>query len=116
MEYSVNRLCKFLPNHYTYIYLLPRGSLKELIDIYQEKSRYSEKEQMTSGKLPDMISMRSDQRSRRSFGCRTLGRGFNHGQGHRSAIGSIVERKTRTVILVKLKAKMPSVRKAFEKN
>lgn len=38
------------------------------------------------------------------------------GKGHRSAIGSIVERKTRTVILVKLKAKdATSVRKAFEK-
>ena len=38
------------------------------------------------------------------------------GKGHKSAIGTLVERTTRTVILVPLKAKDAfSVRKAFEK-
>lgn len=38
------------------------------------------------------------------------------GKGHKSAIGTIVERKARAVILVKLKNKdATSVRKAFEK-
>lgn len=106
---------------YTYIYLLPRGELKkELIGYLRQKkkSRYSRKgTNEKRGKLPDMISI--EERPKEVEGRSVAGHWEGDlimGKGHRSAIGSIVERKTRTVILVKLKAKdATSVRKAFER-
>ena len=106
---------------YTYIYLLPRGELKkELISYLRQnkKSRYSRKGTNDKrGKLPDMISIeeRPLEVADRSVAGHWEG-DLIMGKGHKSAIGTIVERKTRTVILVKLKNKdATSVRKAFEK-
>lgn len=106
---------------YTYIYLLPRGELKkELIGYLRQKkkSRYSRKGSSDQrGKIPEMISIeeRPKEVESRSIAGHWEG-DLIMGKGHKSAIGSIVERKTRTVILVKLKGKdAPSVRKAFEK-
>jgi len=106
---------------YTYIYLLPRGELKkELIGYLRQnkKSRYTRKGTNDKrGKIPDMISIeeRPDEVADRSVAGHWEG-DLIMGKGHKSAIGTIVERKTRTVILVKLKAKdATSVRKAFER-
>lgn len=106
---------------YTYIYLLPRGELKkELIGYLRQKkkSRYSRKGTNDKrGKIPDMISIeeRPAEVADRSVAGHWEG-DLIMGKGHKSAIGTIVERKTRTVILVKLKAKdATSVRKAFER-
>ncbi|HNP99343.1 MAG TPA: IS30 family transposase [Bacteroidia bacterium] len=106
---------------YTYIYLLPRGELKkELIGFLRQKkkSRYSRKGTNDKrGKIPEMISIeeRPAEVADRSVAGHWEG-DLLMGKGHKSAIGTIVERKTRTVILVKLKNKdATSVRKAFEK-
>lgn len=106
---------------YTYIYLLPRGELKkELIGYLRQKkkSRYSRKGSNDKrGIIPEMISIEERPASvaDRSVAGHWEG-DLIMGKGHKSAIGTIVERKTRTVILVKLKAKdATSVRKAFER-
>jgi IS30 family transposase len=106
---------------YTYIYLLPRGELKkELIGYLRQKkkSRYPRKGSNDKrGKIPEMISIeeRPAEVADRSVAGHWEG-DLILGKGHKSAIGTIVERKTRTVILVKLKAKdATSVRKAFER-
>ncbi|MBK6839834.1 MAG: IS30 family transposase [Bacteroidetes bacterium] len=105
---------------YTYIYLLPRGELKkELIGYLRQKkkSRYSRKGSTDKrGKIPEMISIEERPKEVESRSVAGHWEGdLIMGKNHKSAIGSIVERKTRTVILVKLKEKdAVSVRKAFE--
>lgn len=107
---------------YTYIYLLPRGELKrELISYLRQgkKSRYRKRNKATErrGKLPNIISIeeRPALVAKRSVAGHWEG-DLIVGKGHKSALGTIVERKTRTVIMVPLKAQDAlSVRKAFEK-
>lgn len=105
---------------YTYIYLLPRGELKkELIGFLRQKkkSRYSRKGSNDKrGSIPEMISIEERPKEVESRSVAGHWEGdLIMGKGHKSAIGSIVERKTRTVILVKLKSKdAVSVRRAFE--
>lgn len=106
---------------YTYIYLLPKGELKkELIGYLRQKkkSRYTRKGSNDKrGKIPEMISIEERPKEVESRSVAGHWEGdLIMGKNHKSAIGSIVERKTRTVILVKLKGKdAPSVRKAFER-
>lgn len=106
---------------YTYIYLLPKGELrKELISYLRQKkkSRYKRKgEYDKRGTIPEMISIEERPASVESRSVAGHWEGdLIMGKNHKSAIGSIVERKTRTVILVKLKNKdATAVRKAFEK-
>ena len=106
---------------YTYIYLLPRGELrKELTDYLRQhkKSRYRRKgERDKRGKIPDMISIeeRPAEVADRSIAGHWEG-DLIVGKGHKTAMGTIVERKTRTLIMVPLKNKdATSVRKAFER-
>lgn len=106
---------------YTYIYLLPRGELKkELIGYLRQKkkSRYKRKGVYDKrGSIPDMISIeeRPAKVESRSVAGHWEG-DLIMGKGHKSALGSIVERKTRTVILVKLRKKdATTVRKSFER-
>lgn len=106
---------------YTYIYLLPRGALrKELVGYLRQhkKSRYRRKGSRDKrGTIPDMISIeeRPAEVANRSLAGHWEG-DLIIGKGHKTAMGTIVERKTRTVILVPLKNKdASSVRKAFER-
>lgn len=106
---------------YTYIYLLPKGELKrELISYLRQKkkSRYRRKGANDKrGKIPEMISIeeRPAAVEKRSIAGHWEG-DLIMGKGHKSAIGTIVERKTKTVLLVKLKAKdARTVRKSFER-
>jgi IS30 family transposase len=107
---------------YTYIYLLPRGELKrELISYLRQgkKSRYRKRNKATErrGKLPNIISIeeRPALVAKRSVAGHWEG-DLIVGKGHKSALGTIVERKTRALIMVPLKAKDAlSVRSAFEK-
>ncbi len=105
---------------YTFIYILPRGELrKELIGYLRQKKkmRNSRKgEYIQRGKIPDMISIeeRPAEVESRSIAGHWEG-DLIMGKDHKSAMGTIVERKTRSVLLVKLKNKdAASVRKAFE--
>lgn len=106
---------------YTYIYLLGRGTLKkELIEgLRQQKSqRYSRKGVYTKrGGIADMVSIeeRPIEVTDRSVAGHWEG-DLIIGKDHKSALGVIVERKTRAVILVPLVAKDAySVREAFER-
>jgi IS30 family transposase len=106
---------------YTYIYLLPRGELrKELIGYLRQKkkSRYTRKgEYDKRGTIPEMISIEERPASVESRSVAGHWEGdLIMGKNHKTALGSIVERKTRTVILVKLKKKdATTVRKSFER-
>ena len=108
---------------YTYIYILPRGALKkELIShLRQErKLRENRKGKAAEGKavrIPDMVSIEERPAEVED---RTIPGHWESdliiGKDNKSAMGTIVERTTRTIILVPLKSKdATGVRKAFAK-
>lgn len=106
---------------YTYIYVLPRGELrKELISYLRQGSRGRQRRKRGTderGKIPNMVSIRERPKEVAS---RTVPGHWESdliiGKEHKSAIGTLVERTTRTTILVPLKSKdAPTVRKAFAK-
>lgn len=106
---------------YTYLYCLPRGSLKKELMSHLRRERKERQKRTSVHKMrriiPDMISIRErpSEVEKRSIPGHWEG-DLIIGTGHKSAIGTLVERTTRTVILVPLKAKDAlSVRKAFEK-
>jgi IS30 family transposase len=106
---------------YTYIYILPRGSLrKELISFLRQGSRGRQRRKRDTderGKIPNMVSIRERPKE---VARRTVPGHWESdlvvGKGNRSAIGTLVERTTRMTIIVPLKKKdAVSVRKAFAK-
>ena len=107
---------------YQYLYVLPRGELKkELLKALRQKPRYRRKRLITQddrrGRISDMISIeeRPTEVADRSVPGHWEG-DLLVGPHHRSALGTLVERKTRLVLLVPLKQKdMISVQEAFAK-
>ncbi len=106
---------------YTYLYCLPRGSLKEELLEHLRRERKERQKRGTVHKMrrmiPDMVSIseRPPEVAHRIIPGHWEG-DLIVGKGHKSAIGTLVERTTRTVILVPLKKKDAfSVRTAFEK-
>jgi IS30 family transposase len=106
---------------YTYIYLLGRGALKkELIEgLRQRKSHRHNRKGIYDkrGGIADMVSIeeRPAEVADRSIAGHWEG-DLIVGKYHKSALGVIVERKTRAVIMVPLVAKDAyTVREAFEK-
>jgi len=106
---------------YDYLFVLPRGALKKELVGYlrQERSarrkRTGLKEQR--GKIPEMISIeeRPAEVADRSVPGHWEG-DLILGKRHQSAMGTLVERKTRWLFLVPLKNKdAESVRKSFAK-
>lgn len=104
---------------YSYIYVLPRGSLKqELIACLRHKRRLRRKRGLTHkkrGAIQDMLSIheRPKEVETRIIPGHWEG-DLIMGKNHASAVGTLVERTTRTVILVPLKEKDAwSVREAF---
>lgn len=89
---------------YTYVYLLGRGSLKkELIQYLRQRKKTRYRRACVydkRGKIPEMISIdeRPAQVADRSLAGHWEG-DLIIGKRHKSAIGTIVERKTRAVIL-----------------
>ena len=107
---------------YQYLYVLPRGELKKtLLKALRQKPRYRRKRLATQddrrGKIQGMISI--EERPREVENRSVPGHWEGDlvvGPGHRSALGTLVERKTRLVLLVPLKQKdAVSVREAFAK-
>lgn len=104
---------------YTYIYVLPRGQLrKELILQLRQGSRGRQRRKRGTserGKIPNMVSIH--ERPKEVEGRTVPGHWESDliiGKDHASAIGTLVERTTRTTILVPLKQKdAETVRKAF---
>ena len=108
---------------YTYIYILPRGELKKELISCLRKEHKERKRQKASGskekrgKITDMISIeeRPADVADRSVPGHWEG-DLILGKANKSALGTIVERTTRSLILVPLKGKdAGTVRKAFEK-
>jgi transposase, IS30 family len=103
---------------YTYIYVLPRGELrKELISYLRQKHGRQRRKRGTDqrGTIPNMISIHERPPE---VAHRTVPGHWESdliiGKNHQSAIGTLVERTTRTTIIVPLKHKdAQSVRKAF---
>src|SRR3989344_3348925 len=108
---------------YRYIYVLPRGSLKQMLiralrqeRTYRRKHRRGNVEE-TRGKIADMLSI--EERPREVVDRSVPGHWEGDlimGKYKRTALGTFVERTTRYTILVPLKAKdAESVRKAYAK-
>lgn len=106
---------------YTYIYVLPRGALrKELVSYLRQGSRGRQRRKRDTdlrGKIPNIVSIH--ERPKEVEGRTVPGHWESDlvvGKQNHSAIGTLVERTTRTTILVPLKKKdAPSVRSAFAK-
>ncbi|TDX96744.1 IS30 family transposase [Thiohalophilus thiocyanatoxydans] len=104
---------------YTYLYVLPRGELRrELLGYlrqHHKKRRPRSRGEDRRGQIPDMISI---EERPADVADRTVP---GHWEGdlilgahHQSALGTLVERTTRTTLLIPLKARdAQSVRKAF---
>jgi transposase, IS30 family len=104
---------------YTYIYILPRGELrKELISYLRQGRRGRQRRKRDTderGRIPIMVSIHERPEE---VADRTVPGHWESdliiGKAHASAIGTLVERTTRTTILVPLKAKdAKTVRKSF---
>lgn len=106
---------------YTYIYVRARGSLnKELLSYLRQKRKCRRKRGNSHCQkvvIPNMVSIkeRPPEVADRTIPGHWEG-DLIVGKSHKSAIGTLVERTTRTVILVPLKQKdAVSVREAFAK-
>jgi len=104
---------------YTYLYVLPRGALRrELLGYlrqHHKRRRPRSQGEDRRGQIPEMISI--EERPADVAGRTVPGHWEGDlimGKSNRSALGTLVERTTRTLILVPLKAKdAESVRKAY---
>ena len=106
---------------YQYIYVQTKGELKKELISYlrQRKPRRQSRKLETDkrGTIPDMISIhqRPEEVADRAIPGHWEG-DLIIGKDHKSAIGTLVERSTRYLIITRLKAKAAeSVRKAFSK-
>lgn len=107
---------------YTYLYVLPRGELKrELLSYLRQKRRLRQKKgniHQKRGQIPEMISIEERPKEVED---RTIPGHWEGdlivGKGHKSALGTLVERTTRTTILVPLDQMYDAqeVRRAFAK-
>jgi IS30 family transposase len=107
---------------YTYLYVLPRGELKKQLLGYLAQSHRKRLKRGNShskrGQIPNMTSI--DERPK-EVEDRTIPGHWEGdlivGKGHKSAIGTLVERTTRTTIMVPLNQMYDAkvVRKAFAK-
>jgi IS30 family transposase len=108
---------------YQYLYVLPKGTLKKtLIAGLRQERKYRRKRKTgnpeeTRGKIADMLSI--EERPKEVEGRRVPGHWEGDtivGRYRQSALGTLVERTTRYVMLVYLQQKdATSVRKAFAK-
>ena len=104
---------------YTYLYVLPRGSLrKELLSYlrqHRKKRRPRSRGSDRRGQIPEMVSIeeRPKEVAERTIPGHWEG-DLILGTHHQSALGTLVERTTRTVLLVRLSGQdAETVRKAF---
>ena len=104
---------------YTYLYVLPRGGLRAELLLYlrqkQRSRRKRTKAHTNRGQIPDLISIeeRPEEVADRTIPGHWEG-DLVMGKGRQSALGTLVERTTRTTILVPLiKKDAQAVRRAF---
>jgi len=106
---------------YSYLFCLPKGQLKSSLIKHLRQEKKSRKPRAGKndqrGLIPGLISIEERPKvvERRTIPGHWEG-DLIVGKGHKSAIGTIVERVTRLTLIVKLKSQgAVSVRKAFEK-
>lgn len=104
---------------YSYLYVLPRGELRRELLSHLRQHRKTRRPRSRGvdrrGQIPEMISIeeRPPEVADRTIPGHWEG-DIILGRRHQSALGTLVERTTRTVLLVRLVAKdAASVRKAF---
>jgi transposase, IS30 family len=104
---------------YSYLYVLPRGGLKKELLSYLRQHRTKRRKQgngnAAHAPIPDLISIqeRPEDVEDRIIPGHWEG-DLIIGDSHKSALGTLVERTTRTTLLIRLKHKdAESVRKAF---
>lgn len=104
---------------YTYLYVLPRGALQRELLSYLRQHRKRRRPRSRGadrrGQIPAMVSI---EERPADVADRTVPGHWEGdllmGRGNRTAVGTLVERTTRTLILVPLKAKdAESVRRAY---
>ena len=106
---------------YTYLYLLPKGELrKELIGYLRQKKKLRKSRKLRTDKRGTITDMISIHERPKEVADRIIPGHWEGdlliGKDHKSALGSIFERTTRTVILVSLKERdAVSVRIHFTK-
>jgi len=103
---------------YTYIYVLSRGNLRAELIKNLRQSRTKRRPKHSSKKRPRMLDMISIEERPKEVEDRTVPGHWEGdliiGKGHRSALGTLVERTTRFTILVPLKGKdAATVRQSF---
>ncbi len=121
-DYPLNMTMRIAPETiYTYLYVLPRGSLKkELLSCLRQNRKRRHKQSRgvkMERKIEDMLSIeeRPKEIEDRIIPGHWEG-DLIMGKNNRSALGSLVERTTRTTILVPLRSKRADeVAKAFAK-
>ena len=119
-DYSLDMTMRISPEAiYSYIYVLPRGSLKkELISCLRQNRKRRHKQRRgieTASKIEDMLSIeeRPKEVEDRIIPGHWEG-DLIMGKNNRSALGTLVERTSRTTILVPVKGKeAEGVAKAF---
>lgn len=104
---------------YTYLYVLPRGTLRKELQNHLRQARTVRRKHgkgnVAHAPIPDLISIHERPREVEDRCVPGHWEGdLIVGQKHQSALGTLVERTTRTTLLIKLKNQdATSVRKAF---
>ncbi len=135
LRWSPEQIAQYLKQHYatdtrmqvshesiyTYIYVLPRGSLRKELTSYLRQGAEGRRRRYRvhdrRGKIPNMVSIH--ERPKETEDRSVPGHWESDliiGKGHQSAIATLVERTTRMTILVPLREKTaPAVRMALTK-
>lgn len=105
---------------YTYLYVLPRGTLKKELVSYLRQGKSRRTHRRNSFKTPKIKDMVSIEERPLEVAARTLPGHWEGdiilGKQRKSQLGTLVERTTRFLLLVPLTNKQaPTVRQAFEK-
>ena len=105
---------------YTYLYVLPRGTLKKELTSYLRQGKSRRTHRRNSLRPPKIKEMVSIEERPQAVADRTIPGHWEGdiilGKQRKSQLGTLVERTTRFLLLVPLKdKKAPTVRHAFEK-
>lgn len=121
-QYSTDNTMRVSPETiYTYLYILPRGTLKkELLACLRQNRKHRHKQRRGVTARRDIEDMLSIEERPEEVADRTIPGHWEGdlivGKNNRSALGTLVERTTRTTILIPVKSKSAEdVARAFAK-
>ena len=122
MDYPTDMTMRISPESiYTYLYVLPRGTLKkELLACLRQNRKHRHKQRRGAVVKRDLEDMLSIEERPKEVEARIIPGHWEGdlivGKSNRSALGTLVERTTRTTILIPIKnRKAETVAKAFAK-